>query len=119
MTLCLIAISLLMTLRIPEGYLVAMGVFGLGNAGCRVARNAAMLRVVPNIVMGRVGMFFNAADRLLRTVLISTSTLLVAGYSPTVAFVVLWMVLLAALIGAVATRASLHEREIVMESAKS
>ena len=25
-----------------------MGIFGLGNAGCRVARTAVMLQVVPN-----------------------------------------------------------------------
>ena len=102
------AISLLVTLRIPEGYLVAMGIFGLGNAGCRVARTAVMLRVVPNVVMGRIGMFYGAADRLLRTVLISLSTLIVAHHSPTVALAVLWLVLVGAFAGALATRTSLR-----------
>jgi len=96
-----------MLLQVPAGYFVAMGTFGLGNAGCRVARTAAMLQVVPNSVMGRVSMFFNAADRLLRTILISISTLIVARYSPTIAFAGLLLVLIAALIGALSTRASL------------
>jgi MFS family permease len=109
MTLCLIAISLLMLLQSPGGYFVAMCIFGVGNAGCRVARTAAMLHVVPNAVMGRVSMFFNAADRLLRTLLISACTLIVAHHSPTMAFAVLWLVLLAALIGAMLTRATLSE----------
>jgi len=106
MTLCLIAIGLLMTLQVPAGYYVAMGIFGLGNAGCRVARSAVMLQMVPNAVMGRVGMVFGAADRLLRTVLTSISTLIVVHHSPTMAFAVLWLVLIAALVGALATRAS-------------
>ena len=106
MTLCLIAISLLILLRTPGGYFVAMGIFGLGNAGCRVARTAVMLHAVPNAVIGRVGMFFSAADRLLRTVLISLSTLIVAHHSPTLAFAVLWLVLFAALAGAFLTRAT-------------
>ncbi len=104
MTLCLAAVTMFMLYRTPTGYFVAMSIFGLGNAGCRVARTAAMLHVVPNAFMGRVGMFFNAADRFLRTVLISTSTLIVRYHGPTMAFSVLWVVLLGALIGAVATR---------------
>lgn len=112
MTLCLIAIGLLMLLQVPAGYFVAMGTFGLGNAGCRVARTAAMLQVVPNAVMGRVSMFFNAADRLLRTILISVSTLIVAHYSPTIAFAALLLVLIAALIGALSTRASLLDSSL-------
>ena len=108
MLLCLIAITLLIILRIPECYLLAMGIFGLGNAGCRVARTAVMLRVVPNVVMGRIGMFYGAADRLLRTVLISISTWIVAHHSPTLALAVLWLVLVAAFIGAVTTRTSLY-----------
>lgn len=97
-----------MVLQVPTGYFVAMGIFGMGNAGCRVARTAVMLQVVPNAMMGRIGMFFGAADRLLRTILISLSTLIVVHYSPTMAFGVLWLVLIAALIGALATRASLR-----------
>jgi MFS family permease len=107
MMLCLIAVSLLILLRTPSGYFVAMGIFGVGNAGCRVARTAVMLHIVPNAVMGRVGMFYNAADRLLRTVLISLSTFIVVRQSPTLAFGVLWFVLFVALVGALATRAAL------------
>jgi MFS family permease len=107
MMLCLIAISLLILLRTGAGYFVAMGIFGVGNAGCRVARTAAMLHAVPNAVMGRVGMFYNAADRLLRTLLISLSTFIVIRHSPTLAFGILWFVLCGALVGAVITRAAL------------
>jgi MFS family permease len=107
MMLCLVAISLLILLRTGSGYFVAMGIFGVGNAGCRVARTAAMLHAVPNAVMGRVGMFYNAADRLLRTLLISLSTFIVIRHSPTLAFGILWFVLCGALVGAVITRAAL------------
>ena len=109
MTLCLIAISLLILLQSPAGYFIAMGTFGLGHAGCRVARSAAMLHVIPNAVMGRVSMFYGAADRLLRTALISISTLIVARHSPTKAFAVLWLVMLAALIGVFVTRFAVKE----------
>jgi MFS family permease len=104
MTLCLIALSGLATLHTPLSYFISMGIFGVGNAGCRVARNAVMLHTVPNTVMGRVGMFFNGADRLLRTVLILTSTLIVARHSPVLAFYVLWLILLVSIAGAYATR---------------
>ena len=106
MTLCLIALTLLMLLHSPGGYFTLMAIFGLGNAGCRVARTAALLHAVPNAVMGRVSMFFNAADRLLRTILISLSTMIVVHHSPTLAFMALWLVMLSAIFGAIATRSA-------------
>jgi hypothetical protein len=72
-----------------------------------------MLQVVPNAVMGRVSMCFNAADRQLRTVHISLSTIIVVHHSPTMAFAVLWLVLTAALIGALSTRVSLRDRVLL------
>ena len=57
-----------------------MAIFGLGNAGCRV--HEPQRCCVPNAMMGRVSMFFNAADRLLRTILISLSTTIVVHHSP-------------------------------------
>lgn len=106
MLCCLAAIALLVALRTPPAYYAALALFGLGNAGGRVARNAVMLHVVPNGVMGRVGMFFNAADRLLRTVLTSACTVAVARGGATPGFVLLWIVLLAAFLGALATKSS-------------
>jgi len=103
MTLCLMALSGLALVHTPFSYFISMGIFGVGNAGCRVARTAQMLHVVPNSVMGRVSMFFNGADRLLRTLLILTSTLIVAHHSPVLAFAILWLVLFASIMGAYAT----------------
>ncbi len=108
MATCLVALALLVFFPTPAAYCLALGLFGLGNAGSRVARNAVMLHVVPNAVMGRVGMFFSAADRLLRTILTSLATLLVAHGNPTLGFVLFWFVLLAAFLGALATRASVR-----------
>jgi hypothetical protein len=114
MTMCMIAISLMMILQFPAGYFAAIGIIGLGNAGCRVARTALMLRVVPNAVMGRIGMLFDAADRLFRTAFISISAMIVAHHSPPMAFAVLWLVLAAALIGALVTLASLLGSKLLL-----
>jgi MFS family permease len=108
MFLCLVALTLLMLWPTTASYYVALGLFGLGNAGSRVARNALVLHLVPNPMMGRVGMFFSAADRLLRTALTSLCTFVVARGSAAHGFTALWLVLLAALLGALATRSSVR-----------
>jgi len=107
MVVCLVAVALLVAGRTAVAYYVALALLGLGNAGVRVARNSVMLHVVPNKVMGRVGMFFSAADRLLRTVLTFACTLLVAHAGAAPGFVLLGVVLLAAFGGVLATRASI------------
>jgi MFS-type transporter involved in bile tolerance (Atg22 family) len=109
MLVCLAALALLVVWQTPGSYYLALGLFGLGNAGGRVARNAVMLHVVPNAVMGRVGMFFNAADRLLRTVLTTICTVLVAHSGATPGFAVLWLVLLVAFAGVLATRSAVRD----------
>jgi MFS family permease len=108
MLVALAALALLVVWRVPGAYYVALGLFGLSNAGIRVARNSVMLHVVPNAVMGRVGMFFSAADRLLRTVLTFVCTLVVAQSGAAPGFVILWFVLLAAFAGTLATRSSVQ-----------
>ncbi|HET7537752.1 MAG TPA: MFS transporter [Candidatus Didemnitutus sp.] len=108
MSFCLAALALLMFWPTPLAYYVALGLFGVGNAGSRVTRNGVMLHVVPNSVMGRVTMFYSAADRLLRTVLTSLATLLVAHGNATFGFAMFLLVLLAAFIGTLATRASIR-----------
>lgn len=108
MFLCLVALALLMLWPTTASYYVALGLFGLGNAGSRVARNALVLHLVPNQVMGRVGMFFSAADRLLRTALISLCTFVVARGSAAHGFTALWLVLFAAFLGMLATRSSVR-----------
>lgn len=109
MVICLVALTLLMFWHTPASYYAALGLFGLGNAGSRVARNALMLHVVPNRVMGRIGIFFSAADRLLRTVLTSLCTFIVMRGSAAHGFTALWLVLCAALLGTLATRSAVRE----------
>jgi MFS family permease len=108
MSICLVALALLVFWPAPTVYYVALGLFGLGNAGSRVARNTVMLHAVPNAIMGRVGMFFSAADRLLRTILTALATLLVVHGNASLGFALFWVVLLAASLGALATRASVR-----------
>ena len=110
MMFCLVAIALFMFRQTPNAYYIGMGLFGLGNAGSRVARTALMLHTIPNAVMGRVGMFYGLADRLLRTVLISFCTFVVARRGATPAYTGLWLVLLASFIGALATRGSVRAK---------
>jgi MFS family permease len=109
--LCLAAIALLSVGGVSWTYYAAMALFGLGNAGCRVARSAVMLHLVPNHVMGRVGVFFSAADRLLRTVLTFACTALLAHGGARTGFGLLWVVLLAAFAGALATRQAVRTTE--------
>lgn len=102
---CVASLGLLIGWHTEFAYYAALLLFGLGNAGSRVARNALVLQLVPNAVMGRVGMFFSAADRLLRTVLTFACTLIIAHASAALAFALLLVVLLAAFAGTLATRA--------------
>jgi MFS family permease len=64
-------LAVLVWLPFTSLYLIAGVLMGFGNAGCRVARSALMLHVVPNEVMGRVNTFYQVFDRLLRTVLVA------------------------------------------------
>jgi len=113
MALCLVAIALFMFRQTPNAYFIGMGLFGLGHAGSRVARTALMLHTIPNPVMGRVGMFYGLADRILRTVLISFCTFVVARSSATPAYTGLWLVLLVSFIGALVTRGSVRAKAAV------
>jgi MFS family permease len=113
MFICLVAVGLLVTCHVIPAYYVAIGLFGLGNAGGRVARNGVLLHVVPNKVMGRVGMFFNAADRLLRTILTTACTILVAHGGAASGYLLLWVVLLAAFLGALSTRGSVQSANAI------
>ncbi len=109
--LCLMAIAFLAAHAAAWTYYLAMVLFGLGNAGCRVARNAVMLHLVPNRVMGRIGVFFSASDRLLRTVLTFACTALLAHGGARSGFVLLGTVLVAAYAGTLATRHAVRAAE--------
>jgi MFS family permease len=104
-----VSLVMLVSWHSEGAYYAALLLFGLGNAGSRVARNALVLHRVPNAVMGRVGMFFNAADRLLRTVLTFVCTLIVAHHGAALGFAVLLVVLLLAFAGTLATRTAVRD----------
>ncbi|HVU26050.1 MAG TPA: MFS transporter [Opitutus sp.] len=110
-SLCLVSLLILMFLPTPAAFYVGLLLFGFGNAGTRVARTTLLFLVVPNPVMGRVGMFFNVYDRVLRTVLTFVMTLIVAHGSATLAFSVLFGVLLVAFGGALASRPAFDPRD--------
>ncbi len=103
---CIVSVLGIVGLHTPAPYYVAALLFGFGNAGTRVARSGLMFLVVPNAVMGRVGMFFNVYDRVLRTLLTYAMTLFVAQASATVGFAVLLGVLVLAFVGVLASRNS-------------
>lgn len=89
-------------------YLAAAVLLGFGNAGSRVARSAAMLHLIDNKVMGRVGSFFHAYDRVLRTVLTSTVIAIVAAGGARPAFALLLVLVVIALIAVIRSRSALQ-----------
>ncbi len=88
-------------------YLVAALLLGFGNAGSRVARSAALLHLVDNRVMGRVGSFFHAYDRVLRTVLTSAVISIVAVGGARPAFALLFVLVLIGLAAVIRSRSVL------------
>jgi len=88
-------------------YLVAALLLGFGNAGGRVARSAAMLHLIDNRVMGRVGSFFHAFDRVLRTILTSAVIALVAAGGARPAFALLLLLVLFSLVAVLRSRSAL------------
>ena len=55
---------------------------GWGNAGSRVARSILVLKTVPNQLVGRVNLFYSAAERLLRATALTVATQQVASSGP-------------------------------------
>jgi MFS family permease len=99
----LAGLLLLIVVRLPFIYLVAGALIGFGNAGCRVARSALLLHVVPNEVMGRVGGFYQVFDRILRTALVM-SLGIIDTQGPPAGFLLLTIVFLLAFAGVLRTR---------------
>jgi MFS family permease len=98
---------LVLLVRIPLVYLGAGLLLGFGHAGCRVARSALMLHLIPNEVMGRVGGFYNVLDRVLRTLLVlAMSVIEISG--PPAGFAILLVVLVLALFGVFQSRSTLR-----------
>lgn len=98
---------LLILLRFPLTFLAAAILLGFGNAGCRVARSALLLHLVPNEMMGRVGGFFQVLDRVLRTLLVLAMGV-IDTHGPPAGYAVLAAVLLLALLGVWQTRAAVR-----------
>ncbi|MEO5959449.1 MAG: MFS transporter [Opitutaceae bacterium] len=112
MFLFLAGLLLVIVFRFPFAYLFAAVLLGFGNAGCRVARNALLLHIVPNEVMGRVGGFYQVLDRLLRTLLVM-SMVVIDRHGPPAGFMILLGVLLIAIFGVLQTRLALRTVESV------
>jgi MFS family permease len=107
MLIFLSGLVLLVVFRHPTAYLIASALSGFGNAGCRVARSALMLNLVSNAVMGRVGVFYNLLDRLLRTVLVSAMAI-TDVYGAPGGYALLTGIVVLAIAGVLATRSVLH-----------
>lgn len=103
----LAGVGVAIVFRTPAAYLVANALLGFGNAGCRVARSALMLHIVPAGVMGRVGGFYSVLDRLLRTVFVLAMGI-IDLYGPPAGFIVLAGILVFALYGVLQTRSTLR-----------
>jgi len=105
MLVFLAGLLLLAAVHLPLPCLCAGALLGFGNAGCRVARSALLMHLVPTTVMGRVGGFFQVLDRVLRTALVLAMEIIDA-HGPPVGFALLAVLLLLALAGALRTRAA-------------
>jgi MFS family permease len=87
-------------------YFAAVTLLGFGNAGCRVARSALVLNLIPNEVMGRVTVFYNLFDRMMRTGLVASLSIIdVLG--PPAGFLILLIVVLIAYVGVLKSRHSI------------
>lgn len=107
MLIFLAGLLILIFLRFPIPYLIAGLCLGFGNAGCRVARSSLMLHVIPNEVMGRVNGFYIVFDRLMRTLLVLSMSI-INTYGPPSGYMLLSLVLLAALAGVLLSRSSIR-----------
>jgi hypothetical protein len=107
MLIFLAGLLVIILFRFPLAFLVAGALLGFGNAGCRVARSALLLHLVPNEVMGRVGGFYQVLDRILRTVLVMAMAI-IDTHGPPAGYMVLTAVLLVALFGVLQSRAAVR-----------
>lgn len=107
MLLFLGGLAVLVLIPQPVAFLLASTLLGIGHAGCRVARSALLLHLVPNEVMGRVGGFYQVLDRVLRTVLVM-GMVVIDTHGPPAGYLVLSGVLVAALAGVWQSRAAVR-----------
>ena len=106
MLVFLAALLIFVFIRQPVPFLIGSILLGFGNAGCRVARSALLLHLIPNAYMGRVGGFYNVLDRILRTVLVY-AMLIIDTHGPPAGYAALTVLLLLALFGVLQTRSAI------------
>lgn len=97
-------VAVFLTLTILQGW---------GNAGTRVVRRIVMLELVPNHLMGRVNAFFETTGLLIRIVLIASFTTVIDIVGATVAWFILGIFMIAAVIGLVKSRSLFIDGESV------
>lgn len=107
MLVFLAGLLVLIVFRFPFAFLLAGALLGFGNAGCRVARAALLLHLVPNDVMGRIGGFYQVLDRVLRTVLVM-AMVVIDAHGPPAGYMVLTGVFLLAFVGVLQSRAAVR-----------
>ncbi len=109
-TMFVFLVGLLVIILVPYPliYLGAGALLGFGNAGCRVARSALLMHIVPATVMGRVGVFYSVLDRVLRTGLVMAMAI-IDLHGPAAGFLVLLALLVFALVGVLQSRPALRE----------
>ncbi len=98
---------LLIAFRLPVTFLFATVLLGFGNAGCRVARSALLLHLVPNEVMGRVNGFYLVFDRVMRTLLVY-AMVIIDTHGPPAGYIVLAIVFLIAFVGVLQSRSAVR-----------
>lgn len=107
MVVFFVGLTIVLLIHQPIAYLTAGALLGFGNAGCRVARSALMLHIIPTKVMGRVTGFYNVLDRILRTLFVMAMGI-IDIYGPPAGFAILLLILVVALVGVLQTRATLQ-----------
>ncbi len=107
MLVFLVGLIVLVVARFPLAFLLAGALLGFGNAGCRVARSALLLHLVPNEFMGRVNGFYLVFDRVMRTLLVS-AMVIIDTHGPPAGYLVLTIVFLIAFVGVLQSRSAVR-----------
>ncbi len=107
MLVFLAGLIVLIVFRFPLAFLLAGALLGFGNAGCRVARSALLLHLVPNEVMGRVNGFYLVFDRVMRTLLVY-AMVIIDTHGPPAGYAVLTGLFLIAFFGVMQSRSAVR-----------
>lgn len=107
MLVFLAGLIVIIVFRFPVALLFAGMLLGFGNAGCRVARSALLLHLVPNTVMGRVNGFYLVFDRVMRTLLVYAMVIIDTHGTPA-GYLILTCLLLLAFVGVLQSRSSVR-----------